>query len=214
MTASGAGVGRARQRTTLFVSRMCPLPLGLVCPRNGITEIDRIGESSELQTLTIRRNAALTRLPVFDRAPAQMVQVTVRDNAALQRGPSFPNLTQLYFFETPYYESAELEFTNNPLLTSIGDYPKLESLTMLALSSRSAEIRASKACASVPPPPVCFGGSSSRRTPPSPVKTGSACSIESMSRQRPRWTESTWRQGEGGDVEHATGPLRALRYGS
>jgi len=129
MTASGAGVGRARQRTTLFVSRMCPLPLGLVCPRNGITEIDRIGESSELQTLTIRRNAALTRLPVFDRAPAQMVQVTVRDNAALQRGPSFPNLTQLYFFETPYYESAELEFTNNPLLTSIGDYPKLESLT-------------------------------------------------------------------------------------
>jgi len=105
---------------------------------DGITEIDRIGESTAIQTLHIRKNDALTRLPVFDRGPAQMVQITVSDNPALQRGPSFPNLTQLYFFEALYYESAELEFTNNPLLSSIGDYPKLESITMLALNQQPA----------------------------------------------------------------------------
>jgi hypothetical protein len=105
---------------------------------DGITEIDRVGESTAIQTLHVRHNAALTRLPSFDRGPSQMVQITVGDNPALQRGPSFPNLTQLYFFETPYYESAELEFTNNPLLTSIGEFPKLESLTMLALNGQAA----------------------------------------------------------------------------
>lgn len=105
---------------------------------DGITEIDRLGESTAIQTLHVRENAALTRLPVFERGPAQMVQVTVSDNAALVRGPSFPNLTDLYFFETPYYESAELEFTNNPMLATIGDYPRLESITMLALNQQPA----------------------------------------------------------------------------
>jgi len=105
---------------------------------DGLTEIDRIGESTAIQTLRIRKNAALTRLPVFERGPAQMVQVTVRDNAALVRGPSFPNLTELFYVETPYYESAELEFTNNPVLASMGDYPRLESITMLALNQQPA----------------------------------------------------------------------------
>ena len=105
---------------------------------DGITQIDRIAESSALQMLQIRGNAALTRLPVFERAPAQMVQIRIADNAALVQGPSFPNLTRLYYFETPYYESAELELSNNPLLAAIGEYPQLESLTMLALNQQPA----------------------------------------------------------------------------
>ena len=67
-----------------------------------------------------------------------MVSIQVRNNAALVTGPSFPSLRVLYNFEAGFYESAELEVVDNPVLTSIGSYPLLESMTMLTLTNNPA----------------------------------------------------------------------------
>jgi hypothetical protein len=66
-----------------------------------------------------------------------MTQVSINRNSVLTQGPSFPNLSTLYYFEALNWLTPELGFSDNPLLQSLGDYPKLESLTLLMLEGNT-----------------------------------------------------------------------------
>jgi hypothetical protein len=65
---------------------------------DGLTEIDAVAASAVLEELDIADNAALTRLPVFDRVRGTMRGISIYNNPALVTAPGFPNLTTLFNF--------------------------------------------------------------------------------------------------------------------
>jgi len=105
---------------------------------DGITEIDALSASRALEYMGILDNDGLTRLPAFDQAGSAMRRIIIWNNAALVEGPSFPNLTTMYLSDGLNYESAELDIQDNPALRSIGNFPRLESASMVTISNNAS----------------------------------------------------------------------------
>jgi hypothetical protein len=108
---------------------------------DGLTELDELAGSSP-QQLEIADNDALTRLPVLS-APTRMLRIQIRNNAALVTGAGFPNLEVIGSSNpsaetTELVESVGLEIVGNPVLTSLGDFPRLRSARILTLNDNAA----------------------------------------------------------------------------
>lgn len=105
---------------------------------DGVIELDGLASSPLLERLSISDNDSLTRLPAFDLAGSTMRAVRIGNNAALVDGPSFPNLTTLYEFDSLNFQHAELQIDGNPLLRGIGNFPLLQSASMVTISRNPA----------------------------------------------------------------------------
>jgi hypothetical protein len=104
---------------------------------DGLTEVDTLAASTNLLLLDIVNNDALTHLPTFAGSRAEMGHVHIRNSAALVAGPSFPVLEELADASLSP-ETAELDISGNPVLESIGDFPRLRSVRRITLSDNAA----------------------------------------------------------------------------